>query len=211
MNNFSPEYFFDLTSFSYKEIFDGIENVWEVLPKIKEYIGSLFAGGKVKENYKTNVYIGEGSIVSSGSEIVGPAIIGKNCRIGPGAYLREYVLLGDNVRIGHGTEVKNSIFLNNAVAAHINYVGDSIVGADVNIAGGAMIANYRLDGKLVTIRNGDEKIVTSLQKCGAVIGDGSQIGANAVLNPGTLIGKGGVVYPLTSASGFHKKGEIIRS
>lgn len=210
MNNYSPEYFFDLSSFSYKEIFDGVENVWEVLPKIKEYIKSLF-NGKVQGNYKAQVFVGEGSIVSEKAEIVGPAIIGKNCTIGPGAYLREYVLLGDNVKIGHGAEVKNSIFLNNSTAAHLNYVGDSVMGSKVNIAGGAMFANYRFDGKPVTVRNGEEKIATLLQKFGAVIGDGSQIGANAVLNPGTVIGKEGIVYPLTSASGFHKKGEIIRS
>jgi len=209
---FKPEKFFDLSKFEFRDIFDDVNFVWEVLPNIGKYIDSLFQKKILIGNYKgkKNVFLGEGSIVMDGALIEGPAIIGKNCVIGHASYLRKRCLLADSVRIGHGVEIKNSILLNEAIAAHLNYVGDSIVGNKVNVSGGAMLANYRFDGKPIRVRMDENYIDTYLQKFGAIIGDYSKIGANSILNPGTILGKKTIVYPLVSVTGVHKDAEIIK-
>lgn len=210
---FTTEHFFDLSRFEFADIFVKKEFVWEVLPTIGHFIESLFARKILVSNYKNrkNVFIGEESVVHESVEILGPAIIGKNCVIGHASYLRENCLLGNNVCLGHAVEVKNSIFLNGAISAHLNYIGDSLIGNNVNVSGGAMLANYRLDKKPVIVRNGRDILInTNLQKFGAIVGDESRIGVNAALNPGTILGKGSIVYPLTSVIGVHKNGEIIK-
>lgn len=211
INQFKPEAYFDLSSFSYKEIFSNVEQVWDVLPRLRGFIESLFEKGKVQGNYKENIYIGEGTVIEEGALLVGPAIIGKNSFIGHASYVREYCLFGDGVHIGHGVEVKHSILLNNATSAHLNYLGDSIIGNRVNVSGGAMMANFRLDKKPVSIRTPNGKMETSLLKLGAIIGDDSTIGVNAVLNPGTLLGRGSHVYPLTSVIGSYPDHSIIKA
>lgn len=200
-----------MQSFEHRVLFDGISNVWEVLPKIEPYILSLFEQNAFKANYNNskNIFIGKGTLISKGALILGPAIIGENCFIGHASLIRENCLVGDNVHIGHGVEVKSSLFLNSSTSAHLNYVGNSIIGNLVNISGGAMIANYRLDKKPVTIKLSAGDVSTNLEKFGAVIGDGAIIGVNSVLNPGTLLGRNTVVYPLKSVVGFYKNGEKI--
>lgn len=200
---FSPEDFFDLSSFVHAKIFEGVEHVWEVLPKLKSYL--------VDELHGEKTIIGEGTIVEEGAFVKGPAIIGRNCNISHGAYIRENVIIGDNVTIGHAVEVKNTIIVGNTAVAHLSYIGDSVVGSDINIGGGAKTANFRLDGKGIRVRFGKESIDTGLEKFGAVIGDGSKIGVNSVLNPGTILGRNVWVYPLVSVFGVHQDGEIIKT
>lgn len=211
-NNFKPENFFDLSKFEFRDIFSDIDSVWDVLPKIGSYLEALFSKRILIGNYKgkKNVFVGEGSVVHKSVEILGPAVIGKDCLIGHTSLIRENCIFGSNVHIGHAVEIKNSIFLNGSIAAHLNYIGDSLIGNNVNVSGGAMLANFRLDGKPVRVRNGNDYKDTHLQKFGAIIGDYSKIGVNAVLNPGTILGKGCIVYPLTSVIGVHKDGEIIK-
>lgn len=199
-NTFSPSMFFDLSNFNHKAIFE-VEDVWEVLSKIQEFI---------KNNSSETVTLGKGTVVEEGTFIKGPAIIGENCFIAHGAYIREGVIIGNNVKIGHSVEVKNSIILNNTSIAHFNYIGDSIIGNNVNFAGGAITANFRLDGAKVKIKNGDTEIETNLTKFGAVVGDGSKIGVNAVLNPGTILSKNSKVFPLTKVFGIHLNEETIK-
>jgi UDP-N-acetylglucosamine diphosphorylase / glucose-1-phosphate thymidylyltransferase / UDP-N-acetylgalactosamine diphosphorylase / glucosamine-1-phosphate N-acetyltransferase / galactosamine-1-phosphate N-acetyltransferase len=208
---FTTEKFFDVTQFPYKELFNDITNVWEAIAKIDSFIALQFSGGLVA-NYKDrkDVFIGEGTIIEEGVFIKGPALIGKNCVIRHGAYLRENVILGNTVLVHHGSELKHAIMLNNSFAPHVGYVGDSIVGNGVNIAAGVVLANYRFDKKEVHISHADGKIPTGLKKFGSIIGDGASVGANAVLNPGTVLEKGVVVYPLKVVSGFHKENEIVR-
>lgn len=205
-----PMSFFDLSRVFFAEIFTEIDYVWEPLKEINNYIAGVFNTGKLKPNYGKDIFVGEGTTIEEGVLVKGPAIIGERCFVGHGAYLREGCLIADNVRIGHGTEIKNSILLSKATAAHLNYIGDSIIGRDVNMGGGAKTANFRLDGKAIRVKLGDEFFDTGLVKFGAIVGDGSKIGVNAVLNPGTILGKNCLVYPLTSVIGIHKEGSIIK-
>lgn len=200
MNKFSPNRFFDLKDFQYPQIFDGIEEIWEAIPRIEKFI-------KKRTN---KILVGKGTKIDKTAVILGPAIIGKNCYIGPHAFLRENCIISDNCHIGHGVEIKNSLLLPGARPAHLNYIGDSMLGKDVIFAGGSITANFRLDKKSVTIKDHKTKINTGLPKFGAVVGDGSFIGVNSVLNPGTILGKNTIVYPLTSVVGVHKNNEVIK-
>lgn len=199
----NPKSFFEFRRGQYDEILGDVLYVWEAVPKIVDYLVT-----KLKD--RKNVVVGKGTKIHPTAVILGPAIIGQNCTIGPHAYLRENCLIGNNVRIGHAVEIKNSLLLDGAIAAHLNYIGDSIVGRNVNISGGAILANTRLDRQSVAIRFNSEKIQTGLRKLGSIIGDDSFIGVNAVLNPGTILGKKSKVYPLVSVKGVYEQDAIIK-
>ncbi len=192
----TPECFFDLSSFSHKELFILDRPIWESLKELKGYMESLSLG-KIECTIPPNailvnrecISIGKGTIVEPGTYIEGPCFIGENCQIRHGAYVRSHVLTGDRCIIGHATEVKHAIFLDDSKAPHFNYVGDSILGNHVNIGAGVICANFRLDHGEVVVEVEGDVYQTGLNKFGAVLGDYSQIGCNSVLNPGVLFKK----------------------
>lgn len=210
-NKFINNDFFELSGLFFKDLLEN-KSPWGSVANLKAYIEGLFASGRFSANFsdRKNVYVGKGTLVHPSVEITGPAIIGEGCEIRHGAFLRENCLIANNVIVGHAVEVKNSIILNNASIAHLNYVGDSIIGNYSNVAGGAILANYRLDKKNILIKFNDQAIDTKLIKFGAVVGDHSTIGVNSVLNPGTIIGKNSVVYPLKAVVGVYEEGSKIR-
>ncbi len=155
--------------------------------------------------------IGEGVLVEGGALVKSPAIIGDCTEVRQGAYLRGYCLTGKRCVVGHTTEVKHSIFLNDAKAGHFAYLGDSILGQDANLGAGTKFANLKFLGGNVSIRTETGLIDTGRRKFGAILGDGAQTGCNSVTNPGTIIGKGGILMPNTTApSGYHPPRTIIR-
>lgn len=204
MNFLAPD-FFDLEKFDHKDLFNSNHSVWEALKKLDLYIDK-----KLAEAQKEKIVIDPTSTIQDTARIEGKAVIGKNCIIGHGVLLRNGVVIGDNVFIGHGGEIKHSIILNDTSIGHLNYVGDSVIGNNVNISGGAIIANLRLDRAPVKVKNEEILIDTGLEKFGAVVGDGVTVGVNAVLNPGTLLGKNSLVYPLVSVKGCHPEASIIK-
>lgn len=212
-HQFKSTTFFTLESSNtyFRDLLEKNTYVWDSLSELGEYITFLFTEGKLKPNYSENVYVAESAHVDSTARIVGPAIILDNSIIGFNALVRENVLMGEHSVLKHSTELKNSIIMNNSHMSHFNYVGDSIIGNNVDMGLGAVTANYRLDKMPVKVRvSHDEKIQTKLRKFGAVIGDKTQIGANSVLNPGTILGKNCVVFPLTSVLGVHPDNSTIK-
>ena len=160
--------------------------------------------------YDENVSIGEGSLIESGALIKGPTIIGNNVEIRQGAYIRGNCIIGDNCVVGHATEIKNSIMLNGAKAAHFAYVGDSILGNNVNLGAGTRLANIYLRNIKILIMTKQKKYRTDLNKLGAIIGDGTQTGCNCVCNPGTLVGKSSLIFPgVTVAAKAYPDGSKI--
>jgi len=160
--------------------------------------------------YDDNIYIGEGSLIESGALIKGPTIIGDNVEIRQGAYIRGNCIIGDNCVIGHATEIKNSIMLNGSKAAHFAYVGDSILGNNVNLGAGTRLANIYLRNIKIIITTKGKKYRTDLDKLGAIMGDGTQTGCNCVCNPGTLVGKSSFIFPgVTVAAKTYPKGSKI--
>jgi NDP-sugar pyrophosphorylase family protein len=197
---FKPADLFDLSQTGHAAIFDGGKFTWDALKKIEGYLaanlkpelrnrcdGRAYIGEKV--------FIGEGTVVEDGAMIKGPAIIGRNCQIRHSAYIRENVIIGDGCVVGNSTEIKNSLLFNHAVAPHYNYVGDSILGHKAHLGAGVKISNYKLFPGNIEVEMDGVPFDTGLRKFGALLGDGVEIGCNAVLNPGSIIGRGAVIYP----------------
>lgn len=109
--------------------------------------------------------------------------------IAAGSLIRGGCCLGNDCVVGPGAELKTSILFSGSKLAHFNFVGDSILGSDVNLEAGSVIANYRnelADPRLRICLNG-EIIETEILKFGGLIGDRCRIGANAVVAPGSII------------------------
>ncbi len=224
-----PESFFDLAEFSHREVFSDAHTVWEPLEDLGYYLDTWLAENPPSQRDISiadtariygDVFIGAGTVIEDGVCVMGPAIIGENCEIRQGAYIRGNCLMGDRCVLGHASELKNAIMLNDAKAPHFAYVGDSILGNNVNLGAGTKLSNLTVSsekdletGRRPTIRlkiNGDE-IDTGLAKLGAIIGDNAQTGCNAVTNPGTLIGRNTLVYANTSvAKGLVPENSIVK-
>jgi len=196
---FKAEDLFDLKQTEHAAIFDGCEFAWEALKKIDAYLASVpkqnppkrFPGASIGDR----VIIGEGTVVEPGAMIKGPAIIGKNCQIRHNAYLRENVLIGDGCVVGNSSELKNALLFNGAQVPHYNYVGDSILGHKAHLGAGVKISNVKLFPGNIEVEMDGVPRDTGLRKFGALLGDGAEAGCNAVLNPGSILGRGAVVYP----------------
>jgi len=196
---FKPADLFDLTQTEHAAIFDGCNFAWDVLKKIEAYLASVpkqnppkrFPGASIGEK----VVIGEGAVVEPGVLIKGPAIIGRNCQIRHNAYLRENVILGDGCVVGNSSELKNALLFNGAQVPHFNYVGDSILGHKAHLGAGVKISNIKLLPGNIFVEVNGQPFDTGLRKFGALLGDSAEAGCNAVLNPGSILGRNAVVYP----------------
>ena len=217
MKELSSHNFFSLDAFDHKALFEHDAPVWDALHKLIPYLEKAHLG-KIEIEVPSTVYlvnpsqisIAKGCVIEPGSYIQGPVILGPRTVVRHGAYIRGHVITGQDCIIGHTTEVKHSIFLNRASAAHFNYVGDSILGNDVNLGAGVKLANYRLDHAPITLMYQGKKVVTNLKKFGAAIGDETQIGCNAVTSPGTLIGPRSFCYPCMNIKGILPQRTIYR-
>jgi UDP-N-acetylglucosamine diphosphorylase / glucose-1-phosphate thymidylyltransferase / UDP-N-acetylgalactosamine diphosphorylase / glucosamine-1-phosphate N-acetyltransferase / galactosamine-1-phosphate N-acetyltransferase len=127
--------------------------------------------------------------VEDGAIVKGPAIIGPRAFIAATAYLRGGVFLDEDCIIGPAAELKSSFLFKGTKLAHLNFVGDSILGENVNCEAGSMIANFRNESsdKLIRIAVDGRVVDTGVDKFGALVGDGTRLGANAVIAPGALI------------------------
>jgi NDP-sugar pyrophosphorylase family protein len=133
--------------------------------------------------------------------LIGPAWIGANTEIRPGAFIRGNVIVGEGCVLGNACEFKNCLLMDRVQVPHFSYVGDSILGNKAHLGAGAICSNLRLDQQPIVIRTGDTDYDTGLRKFGAILGDGAEVGCNAVLNPGALLGPRSLVMPATAFSG----------
>jgi len=207
---------FDLSQTEHAAIFDGSQYAWQALPKILLYLADhlrprLLNRCEGKAYVGQRVSIGEGTVLEDGVMIKGPAIIGKNCQIRHNAYIRENVIIGDNCVVGNATEIKNSIFFNNAQAPHFNYVGDSILGYKAHLGAGVKISNFKLFAETISIEMGGKPFDTQLRKFGALVGDRCEVGCNAVLSPGSILGRDSVIYPNVSWRGVLPRMMIVKN
>ena len=149
------------------------------------------------------IIIDASAVVEAGASLVGPCYIGPRATVRSGAYVREYSWICADAVVGHATEVKHSILLPGAKAPHFNYVGDSILGKDVNLGAGTKLSNLRNDGGEVHLRINGQRIPSGLRKFGAVLGEGCALGCNSVTNPGVVLGCNSVVGPNVTVTGVH--------
>jgi len=199
-----------------REVLDGVElrtgggNAPQVFSRggaLLERVALIMPGAHL---YDDRILLGPGSVVEPGALIKGPAVFGCDCEIRQGAYVRGDCWVGDGCVVGHATEIKGSIFLPGAKAGHFAYVGDSILGRNVNLGAGTKLANLKMISGTITISDGRERYDTGRRKIGAILGDRTETGCNSVTSPGTLMGPRCIVYPgLTVPGGYYPRKSII--
>ncbi len=203
----------DLSETEFSFLFRGLTYPYEALPLIKQKFDECVRNLNTYEynRIKDGVYVHKSVTVLKSVYLGRNIIIGKDVDLRNSAFLRENVIIGDNAVVGNSCELKNVLMFNKAKAPHFNYVGDTIMGYNSHIGAGVKVSNLKLDESQIVLKVGDEVIETKLRKFGAIIGDNVQVGCNAVLNPGTILGRDTIVYPLTSVRGVIDKNCICKS
>lgn len=171
---------------------------WELTANLKEIIEGILPNLGPDFKINNGIAIHKTTIIEKGVTIKGPFIAMENCHIGANAYFREGVFLDKSVKIGPGSEIKSSIICSGTAIAHLNYIGNSLVGHNVNFEAGSIAANHynERENKRIWVRYKDELIDTGVEKFGALVGDDSKIGANGVLSPGTILPRHSIVKRL---------------
>lgn len=196
-----------------KDIFEGKIYPYEVLPEIGSFILQLQKALN-KDDFNItadNIYIHKSVKVYETANISGPCIIDEGTEVRPGAFIRGNAIVGKNCVVGNSTELKNVIIFDNVQVPHYNYVGDSVLGYKSHMGAGSITSNVKSDKTLVIIKDGETLYETGLKKMGAILGDNVEVGCNSVLNPGTVIGRGSNVYPLSSVRGVVPENSIYKS
>lgn len=171
---------------------------WKITNDLKNTIEKMILNLGDDYIIQDNIAIHKSATIENNVTIKKPAIIGENCYIGANAYFREGVYLDQSVKIGPGCEIKNSIICSGTAIAHFNYIGNSIIGRNINFEAGSIAANHyneRVNKKISVLYN-NKIIETNSDKFGSLVGDNSRIGANAVLSPGTILVKNSIVKRL---------------
>lgn len=172
---------------------------WNLLEANEYFLNKITKeiSGEVEEGatLKGLIRIGKGTLVRAGAYIEGPVVIGENCNIGPNCFIRPHTSIGNNCKIGNAVEIKNSIIGDNSAVGHLSYVGDSVLGINVNIAAGTITANLRHDNKTVASLVKDNLVDSGRRKLGAIIGDGAHTGIHTSIYPGRKIWPGMSTLP----------------
>jgi len=203
---------FNLEETIASKLFENIEYPWEALPLISRFIIELGATLSLDEYDKIdeNIWIAKSAKVSKTASIDGPVIIGKNAEIRHCAFIRGNAIVGEGAVVGNSTELKNVVLFNKVQVPHYNYVGDSILGYKAHMGAGAITSNVKADKTLVIVKADNTSIETGLKKFGAMLGDEVEVGCNAVLNPGTVIGRHSNIYPTSMVRGYIAENSIYK-
>lgn len=212
---FPPDQFLDLNHTGHRMLFENAANVWDALKQISSYLKFRLQpavhGRLLGKPFISNaVFIGKGTVIEQGAMVKGPAWIGENCEIRNGCYIRENVIVGNGAVLGNSCEFKNCIVFDDAQIPHFNYVGDSIIGYKGHLGAGVILSNVKLDHCEITVASKTGLIPSGLKKFGAIIGDRAEIGCNSVLSPGSVIGRGVIMYPGSQWRGVAPENSIIK-
>ena len=203
---------FDLNHTVARDYLLRYEYPWQALPGIKNLILEL--GPTLGEDYvetAPHVWIHKTAAVAASASITGPCIIGAKTEVRHCAFIRGSALVGEGCVVGNSVELKNVILFDGVQVPHFNYVGDSILGYKSHLGGGAVTSNVKSDKTLVVVKNGAERMETGLKKFGAMVGDFVEVGCNAVLNPGTVMGRHSQVYPTSCVRGVVPENSIWKN
>ena len=196
-----------------RALLDSVEYPFEALEKIGQTV--LEIGRSLPEDeyceIGEHVWAANDAVIDPKATLHGPAVIGHETEVRPGAFIRGNAIVGNHAVVGNSTELKNVILFDNVQVPHFNYVGDAILGFHAHLGAGAITSNVRADRKPVVMKDGSETLPTGRKKVGAFLGDFAEIGCNAVLNPGTVIGRNSIVYPLTNVRGTVKENCILKN
>ena len=200
-----------------KPLLEECEYPWEALPKIHDFIleiGKTLSKDEYEER-EEHVWIAKSAVIYPNVYIAGPAIIGPETEVRPGAFIRGNALVGAGCVVGNSTELKNVIIFNSVQVPHYNYVGDSILGYKSHMGAGSITSNVKADKTLVEVKGGSKEeglasIATGLKKFGAILGDHVEVGCNTVLNPGSVVGCHSNIYPVSMVRGYIPEGSIYK-
>src|SRR6266404_2871826 len=212
---FAPADFLDLKHTAHPKLFENQNYVWDALKQIESYLQFRLKPAVLgeltgKPFISNRVFVGRGTVVEQGAVLKGPAWIGENCRIRSGCYVRENVVVGNRVVMGNSCEFKNCILFDDAQAPHFNYVGDSVLGYRAHLGAGVILSNAKLDRGEIAVTSEQGDIATGLTKFGAIVGDRTEIGCNAVINPGSILGRDCLVYPGVNFRGVLPEGRVVK-
>lgn len=174
------------------------ELVWNIPATIESILSQQIRALSSDYVIRGNIAIHKTAHVEEHTILKGSIIISEGCFIGAHTYFRGGVFLGKGSIVGPGCEIKSSMILQNSALAHFNFVGDSVIGSMVNMEAGSVIANHyneRKDKTITVLINGNKTMI-GVTKFGALVGDRTRIGANAVLSPGTILNTDSVVKRL---------------
>jgi len=203
---------FDLNFTLARRLFDGVTWPWEVLDRLTTFVLETGPGlGSDYEQIAQGIWVGKGTRIDPLAALRGPAILGHDNEVRPGAFVRAGVVVGDGCVVGNSSELKNCLLFDGCQVPHFSYVGDSILGRNVHFGGGAIASNYKSGGAEVRVWWDGQRVATGRTKLGVLAGDGADVGAQAVLNPGTILGRGTVVYPLVSVRGTVPPETIVKT
>jgi UDP-N-acetylglucosamine diphosphorylase / glucose-1-phosphate thymidylyltransferase / UDP-N-acetylgalactosamine diphosphorylase / glucosamine-1-phosphate N-acetyltransferase / galactosamine-1-phosphate N-acetyltransferase len=171
---------------------------WEVTTSLAKILENLLLHFGDEFKISAGIAIHHSAIIESGTVLKRPIIICADCFIGANSYLRGGVYLDSSVSVGPNCEIKSSIISKGSSIAHFNFIGDSIIGSNVNFEAGSLTANHHNDkaNKEILIYHNDKAFPTGITKFGALVGDNCKIGANAVLSPGTILSMNSIVNRL---------------
>jgi NDP-sugar pyrophosphorylase family protein len=187
---------------------------WEWVAQIKTALAAFDFTAPLPEippgfHIEGPVFIAAGVKLPPFGSITGPAYIGENCELRPGVFIRGNVISGAGCVLGNSCEFKNCLLLDGVQVPHYSYVGDSVLGNKAHLGAGAICSNLRLDQAGVMVKDFEGgQHETGMRKLGALIGDAAEVGCNAVLNPGTMLGKRALVTPALSFRGTLKSGTM---
>ena len=193
-------------------LFEGKRYPWEILSELKEFIRKLGATLSHEEydEVSPEVWVHKTAKVAPTALIQGPTVIGAGTEVRHCAFIRGSALVGEGCVVGNSTEIKNAVIFDNVQIPHYNYVGDSILGFRSHMGAGVVASNFRSDKGNVNVHDGNETIETGLRKLGAILGDGSDVGCNSVLCPGSVVGRDCIVYPLSRVRGYLPERSIFK-
>ncbi|WOO41147.1 UDP-N-acetylglucosamine diphosphorylase [Rubellicoccus peritrichatus] len=194
-------------TFPFRDRFPGEAKPWEWLPLIKEVLKDFDFDptdlpSQPGVHIKGDVYLAPSVKLPPYCVIEGPAWIGPETEIRPGAYIRGNVIVGAGCVLGNACEFKNCLLMDDVQTPHYNYVGDSILGNKSHLGAGVICSNLRLDQKHISVVLPDGVYETGLRKFGAILADAAEVGCNAALQPGTILAKRSVVGPALAFGGY---------
>lgn len=203
---------FDLSHTLAAPLLQKTEYPWEALDDLAHFILSLGPSLSSQEydHPSEGIWIARSAQISPSAHVGAPCIIGPETQIRHSAFIRGSALIGKGAVIGNSTELKNVIFMDGVQAPHFNYVGDSILGHRAHLGAGAITSNVKSDQTPIAVQGEKSYLPTGRKKLGAMIGDEAEIGCNAVLNPGAVLGPRCIVYPLSCVRGLIPPDHIFK-
>ena len=204
---------FDLEHTLARNYLAGFEYPWQALKGIKDMILALGPTLDPEEytEVSEHVWVHRTAKVFPSAYLGAPCIIGPNTEVRHCAFIRGSALVGADCVVGNSCELKNVILFDHVQTPHYNYVGDSILGYYAHMGAGSITSNVRSDKKLVIVHAPEGNIETGIKKFGAMLGDHVECGCNAVLNPGTVVGRRCNIYPTSCVRGVVPENSIYKN